>query len=101
VSQSARQYAEPRWSPAAASSAAPVRFHLTTAAALNGATTHERVTNLDSFRPGVCVLHPEYGLGRIMSVDGAGPNRKGTIVFVGGNQKTFVLAMAPLKPVSP
>ena len=53
------------------------------------------------FRPGVTVRHPEYGLGRIVSIDGAGPNRKGRVAFAVGTEKTFVLAMSPLKTVGP
>jgi DNA helicase-2/ATP-dependent DNA helicase PcrA len=55
--------------------------------------------DLDSFRPGVSVLHPQYGLGRILSVDGAGPNRKGRVAFAVGGERTFVLAKAPLRRV--
>ncbi len=55
--------------------------------------------DLAAFRPGVAVRHPEYGLGRIVSIDGAGPNRKGRVAFTLGGERTFVLAKSPLKPV--
>jgi DNA helicase-2/ATP-dependent DNA helicase PcrA len=54
---------------------------------------------LAAFRPGVAVLHPQYGLGRIVAIDGAGPNRKGRIAFAVGGERTFVLAKAPLRVV--
>jgi DNA helicase-2/ATP-dependent DNA helicase PcrA len=57
-------------------------------------------TDLDSFRPGASVLHPQYGLGRIMTIDGAGANRKARIAFTLGGERTFVLAKAPLKLMS-
>ena len=52
---------------------------------------------LAKFRPGVTVRHPEYGLGRIVAIDGAGPNRKGRVAFAVGGERTFVLAKSPLK----
>ena len=45
------------------------------------------------------MLHPEYGLGRIVAVEGAGPNRKGRVAFAVGPERTFVLAKAPLRTV--
>ncbi len=83
--------------------AAAPSFRLTTAAALGGtgggpaaAPTH---ADLDAFRPGVSVLHPEYGLGRIVAVEGAGPNRKARVAFAVGPERTFVLSRSPLRPV--
>ena len=75
-------------------------FRLTTAAALAGGPgTTAGPEDLNAFRPGVSVLHPQYGLGRIVAVDGAGPNRKGRVAFAVGGERTFVLAKAPLRPV--
>jgi DNA helicase-2/ATP-dependent DNA helicase PcrA len=54
---------------------------------------------LNAFQPGVSVIHPEYGLGRIVAIDGAGPNRKGRVSFATAGEKTFVLAKAPLRAV--
>jgi DNA helicase-2/ATP-dependent DNA helicase PcrA len=75
-------------------------FRLTTAAALAGggdaAALPAPTDDLAAFRPGARVLHPQYGLGRIVAVDGAGPNRKGRIAFAVGGERTFVLAKAPL-----
>ena len=45
------------------------------------------------------MLHPEYGLGRIVAVEGAGPNRKGRVAFAVGPERTFVLARSPLRTV--
>ena len=76
-------------------------FRLTTAAALAGAPgTTAGPDDLNAFRPGVSVLHPQYGLGRIVAIDGAGPNRKGKVAFTVGGEKTFVLAKSPLRPVN-
>ncbi len=83
--------------------AAAPTFRLTTAADLGSAGAGTSLTptaaDLDAFRPGVSVLHPEYGLGRIVSVEGAGPNRKGRVAFAVGPERTFVLSKSPLRTV--
>jgi DNA helicase-2/ATP-dependent DNA helicase PcrA len=76
----------------------PKGFRLTTAAELAGAAASP--TNLGDFRPGVSVLHPQYGIGRIVAIDGAGPNRKGRVAFTIGGEKTFILSKSPLRPVT-
>jgi len=85
----------------------PREFRLTTAAELAGATAEGRVgpanatapVNLDALRPGITVVHPQFGIGRIISVEGAGPRRKGTVAFAVGEPRTFVLALSPLRPI--
>ena len=77
-------------------------FKVTTAAALNGGASPFRSSSdqLGAFQVGVNVLHPEYGLGRLVSIEGAGPNRKGCVAFAIAGKKTFILAKSPLKPVT-
>jgi DNA helicase-2/ATP-dependent DNA helicase PcrA len=77
----------------------PREFRLTTAAELAGAPAPTGPGDLDAFRPGISVLHPQYGIGRIVAIDGAGPNRKGRVAFTVGGEKTFILARSPLRPV--
>ena len=81
----------------------PRAFRLTTAAELAGSSagagTVGAAGNLDGLRPGVTVVHPQFGIGRIVSVEGAGPKRKGTVAFAVGEPRTFVLALAPLRPL--
>jgi DNA helicase-2/ATP-dependent DNA helicase PcrA len=80
----------------------PGPFPITTAAELAGEAPGVVAPSgsvLESFRPGMSVLHPQYGLGRIVAIDGAGPNRKGRVAFTIGGEKTFVLAKSPLRPV--
>ena len=78
-------------------------FRLITAADLGGpqlaALPGPSADALVAFQPGVSVMHPTYGIGRIIAVDGAGPNRKGRVAFTVGGEKTFILAKSPLKPV--
>lgn len=86
--------------------AAPGPFRLTTAAALARAENSmsspdvSGPPDLESLEPGVSVIHPDYGLGRIVAVEGAGPNRKGRVAFAVGPQRTFVLAKSPLRSVA-
>ena len=89
---------EPRFEPRPASS--PREFRLTTAAALDGSAPMARPDDLGSFQPGVAVLHPQYGIGRIVAIDGAGPNRKGRVAFTVGGEKTFILSKSPLRAVT-
>jgi DNA helicase-2/ATP-dependent DNA helicase PcrA len=76
-------------------------FRLTTAAALGGGDAPGGPPeDLNAFRPGVPVMHPQYGLGRIVAIDGAGPDRKGRVAFTLGGERTFVLSKSPLRPVT-
>jgi DNA helicase-2/ATP-dependent DNA helicase PcrA len=85
--------------PGPASSSAPRGFRLTTAAELAGAPAPVPLDDerLNAFRPGASVLHPQYGLGRIVAIDGAGPNRKGRVAFTLGGERTFILTKSPLR----
>ncbi len=94
-------------SAAGRSPAPPGTFRLTTAAELAGAGAGAGVSlptsgsqNLDAFRPGVMVMHPQFGIGRIVAIDGAGPKRKGRVAFTIAGEKTFVLAQSPLRTIS-
>ncbi|WP_165226382.1 ATP-dependent helicase [Aquisphaera insulae] len=77
----------------------PGGFRLTTASQLSGAGPSGSQADLDAFRPGITVIHPEFGMGRITAVEGAGPKRKGTVAFATGQSRTFILALSPLKPL--
>jgi DNA helicase II / ATP-dependent DNA helicase PcrA len=85
------------------SSAKPSEFRLMTAADLAGPrippSPEAALDALLAFQPGVSVMHPQYGIGRIIAIDGAGPNRKGRVAFTLGGERTFILAKSPLKPV--
>ncbi len=78
---------------------------LITAADLPGARSDQAMgaspggVDLDAFRVGGSVLHPDYGLGKIVAIEGAGPGRKGRVAFGVGSERTFVLARSPLRLV--
>jgi DNA helicase-2/ATP-dependent DNA helicase PcrA len=84
----------------------PRQFRLTTAAELasgSGSGTlagSPYLPDIDALRPGATVMHPEYGIGRIVAVDGAGPNRKGRVSFTIAGERTFILARSPLRVLS-
>ena len=52
----------------------------------------------DVFCQGMAVSHPEYGLGKVVALSGAGTNRKATVAFATAGQKKFVLSSSPLRP---
>jgi DNA helicase-2/ATP-dependent DNA helicase PcrA len=92
-----RQYGEGGYS-------APVRerlvFQPTESAPPARAGGESRPTgNGSRFKTREVVLHPKYGRGRILSVEGSGDNVKLTIVFGNGDRKTFLEKYTPLEKV--
>ena len=73
---------------------------LTTAADLANGGQPTAVPSPDVFQHGMLVLHPEFGLGRIVALSGSGLGRKATVDFSSsaGHQK-FILHASPLRPV--
>ncbi|HLA83570.1 MAG TPA: hypothetical protein VJL29_02145, partial [Thermoguttaceae bacterium] len=54
----------------------------------------------EAFYRDMLVRHPEYGLGRIVALGGAGDGRKATVdFFSNAGRKKFVLKTSPLTPV--
>jgi DNA helicase-2/ATP-dependent DNA helicase PcrA len=56
---------------------------------------------LDGFQVGATVLHPQYGVGRLTAIEGAGPDRKGRVHFAVAGERLFILARSPLRVLSP
>ncbi|MEN1679982.1 MAG: UvrD-helicase domain-containing protein [Planctomycetota bacterium] len=54
--------------------------------------------NPDVFAHGMAVTHPEYGLGKIVTLSGAGAKRKATVRFATSGERQFMLAHSPLQP---
>lgn len=90
---------EPSQTPATTAAIASKPFGLMTAAQLaNGGTADS--PSPDDFAQGMLVLHPEYGLGRIVALSGAGHSRKATVDFSSSaGRRKFILAQCPLRPV--
>jgi len=73
---------------------------LTTAAELAGGGTPSPPVSPDTFRQGMVVRHPEYGVGHIVALSGAGSGRKATVDFpVPVGRRKFVLADSPIRPL--
>jgi len=53
----------------------------------------------DLFHQGMAVRHPEYGIGKILALSGAGPRRMATVSFPAAGQRKFMLSQSPLRPV--
>ncbi len=85
--------------PAAAVGAMPA-MGLQTAAELANGGRPSPPPSPDVFQHGMLVLHPEYGLGRIVALSGSGPGRKATVDFSSSaGRKKFILSASPLRPV--
>ncbi|MHB1034964.1 MAG: ATP-dependent helicase [Pirellulales bacterium] len=88
------EYAGPRPAPETLST-----LRLTTAAELAGQRAAPAVSP-DAFHQGMLVRHPEYGLGKVVALSGAGSNRRATVDFTPSiGRKKFVLEQSPLRPV--
>lgn len=55
--------------------------------------------NPDIFVHGMRVKHPEYGLGKIVSLSGNGKDRTATVNFVTVGEKSFILSRSVLEPL--
>lgn len=87
----------PAKSPARAESSP---FGVQTAAQLAGEKQVERPTvSPEAFAQGMAVRHPQYGLGKIVALSGAGMKRMATVAFATSGQKKFILAQSPLRPM--
>lgn len=53
-------------------------------------------SDVQLFREGVGVSHPEFGHGRVLSVEGFGAKRRAVVQFTGEIEKTFILSCSPL-----
>ena len=72
---------------------------LTTAAHLANGGPPLAPASPDVFEHGMLVLHPEYGLGRIVAISGSGRDRKATVDFTAAGRKKFLLYASALHPV--
>lgn len=76
-----------------------------TAAELAGGATTKPVqpaapaVSPEVFCLGMVVRHPEYGIGKILALSGAGMRRMATVAFPALGQKKFMLSASPLRPV--
>jgi DNA helicase-2/ATP-dependent DNA helicase PcrA len=83
--------------------ARPLAAPLRTAAELVGAAVAPApAVPPDAFQPGMIVTHPDYGLGKVVAVDGSGRYRGATVAFASApGERRFILANSPLRPAAP
>jgi DNA helicase II / ATP-dependent DNA helicase PcrA len=75
-------------------------LQLTTAAELANGGAVLPPASPDDFVHGGLVRHPQYGLGRIVALSGAGAERQATVEFpTHGGQMKFMLSDSQLRPV--
>jgi len=73
---------------------------LRTAAEMMGDGQRPAGSDPDEFRQGMVVLHPEYGLGRVVALGGSGGERTATIDFASAaGRKKLTLCGTALRPV--
>ena len=81
-------------------SSAAQRVPLVTAADMSDDSDDSADVAPEQFRLGMVVIHPEYGIGTIVSVGGSGNKRTASVRFAGeANPKSFRLAFSQLRPV--
>lgn len=69
-------------------------------ATLAETTTSTEPVNTDEIQVGMTVEHQRFGVGKVISVEGNGPNKKSTVFFQGVGQKQLLLQFAKLKIVT-
>ncbi|MGH7138741.1 MAG: 3'-5' exonuclease, partial [Pirellulales bacterium] len=96
---------EPVWrqeagEPSESKTATRVRLpSLMTAAQLAASGQTSAGLSPEVFHQGMAVLHPEYGLGKIIALSGSGLRRTATVSFAAAGERKFVLAQSTLQPV--
>ena len=61
-------------------------------------TTQPPLSDTETIVVGMEVLHDRFGKGKVISVDGTGPNKKATVFFPVAGQKQLLLRFARLRP---
>ena len=78
-------------------SGAPAGRHLQPKSALpKGPTMPNAPAQINAIQVGMNVMHAKFGLGKVLTVEGTGNDRKATVFFENVGQKTLVLAFAKL-----
>jgi len=91
--------AERGFQPKAAPATAASRRLQPKAAAVQGPTIPNPPAQINAIQAGMKVVHAKFGTGKVLSIEGAGNERKATVFFEGLGQKTLLLAYAKLSIV--
>ena len=57
-------------------------------------------SDTSALQAGMQVEHPKFGNGKVLAVEGQGPNKKATVFFNGIGQKSLLLRFAKLRIIS-
>lgn len=55
------------------------------------------LADISQIQPGVMILHERFGKGKVLSVEGTGPNAKASVYFASTGQKQLLLKFAKLR----
>ena len=66
----------------------------------NSAAPSEENTDIESLQVGMEVEHLRFGKGKVLQMEGSGPNKKATVFFNSVGQKQLLLKFAKLKILS-
>ncbi len=78
----------------------PLPMLKTAASLLSGAAVKPVGAPWQSFRQGMMVNHPDYGIGNITLLEGRAEKSRATVRFIqSGQERKFVLAQSPLTPL--
>lgn len=75
-------------------------FKLKKISEIQTATQRFEASDTEDIRIGMTVEHQRFGKGRVMNIEGQGPNKKTTVLFETAGQKQLLLQYAKLKIVS-
>jgi len=73
------------------------RRNLKSISSTNGDKAAFAESDTASLQTGMQVEHPKFGKGKVLTVEGNGPNKKATVFFNGIGQKSLLLRFAKLK----
>ncbi len=66
----------------------------------HNANVSQNIANPNELIPGLQVSHPKFGKGKIINVEGNGPNKKAVVFFNDVGQKTLLLRFAKLSIIN-
>jgi DNA helicase-2/ATP-dependent DNA helicase PcrA len=61
---------------------------------------HFEASDTTGLQTGMTVEHPKFGKGKVVAVEGSGPNKKATVYFAAIGNKNLLLRFAKLKILS-
>lgn len=60
-------------------------------------TPEGELASISEIQPGIMIVHDRFGKGKVLSIEGTGPNAKATVFFTSVGQKQLLLKFAKLR----